>query len=272
VPVTISSGSPCGAGEAAPRPLRTFRRAAIALAIPLALAAGGCGAASCAPPALDVSWGTFTDAAGQPFDCAAAGALVAGIRVLVDGTPSYGLDGGCVVSSGSTRTEAVRLSAVAAGAHEVDVQGVDADGRLRFADTRTVTVPGGCGAVARADATPAAVADDLGLGYSIAGGLPCPLSSYVWLSIIDVTRGTVFSVVDGQNGPTSIPCNTPLVFPAAPFGSYRLDFVQIVTPTGISAFPFRPVYQMCTPFPFDHARDDIVALPALGPATGPCTP
>jgi len=102
--------------------------------------------------------------------------------------------------------------------------------------------------------------------------LPCPVSSYVWLSISDETRGTVFAVVDGQNAPTSIPCNTPLVFPAAPFGHYRLDFVQILTPTGIPSVPFRPVYQMCTPFPFAHAGDDIVTLPALGQATGPCVP
>lgn len=231
-----------------------------------------CGGSSrCDPAALDVTWTPFTDAAGLPFDCAGASA-VGGVRVLVDGTTAFQLDGGCVSTAGGARSEGTRLTGLAPGAHEIAVQGIGADGLVRFEDRRTVTVPAGCAGAQQVATTPAAVADDLGLTYSIAGQLACPVSGFVWLSMSDETRGTVYAVVDQTRAPTSIPCGTPLVFPAAPFGRYRVDFIQIVTPTGIPTIPFRAAYQMCVPFVFDHAADDVATLPALQQATGPCAP
>lgn len=233
-------------------------RRALLLLCTLGLALSGCRSRCDNGGTLTLFWqnpqGGFTDASGQLLSCDQAG--VSTLDVSVNGTflgtfPCHGPSSDGILLTGFfNQTVTVQLDAF------------DASNNLLYQDVRS-TSTAACGNVSL-DVTLAAVQAPFQISYALPGGIACPPSSFVWLSLVDVTGNVQFDLVDANNSPTAIPCGTVLTYDKALFGQYRLDFIQVVQSTGVPATPFVSLYQFCSPLNFNHqaANDDFI-VPTL---------
>jgi hypothetical protein len=239
-------------------------------AIPLLAAAflglTGC-YTQCTDTELDVTW-AFTDASGTVLSCPASG--TATVRIFLDDlqlTDRFGNPTDFTCADGPT----IPILGIPAGTHKLQLDAHDASGNLLYQYVNTNLPLLSCG-VNPLSANLDAVQATMVVHYSIANaGNQCPSGSFVWYSIFDVTDNRQFDLVDGTHSPTAVPCGTVLTFDKALFGTYALDFIQIVVPTGNPSAPFGALYESCTPQTFDHsAPNDGIVLPPLQPATVFC--
>ncbi|SRR6266568_4506852 len=240
-------------------------RRAILLLCTFGLALSGCGSRCDNGGTLTLFWqtpqGGFTTATGQLLSCDAAG--VSTVDVSVNGTlaghfPCHGPSSDGVTLTGFfNETVSVQLDAF------------DASHNLLYQDART-TSTAACGNVVL-DVTLAAVQAPFQISYALPGGIACPPSSFVWLSLFDVTGNVQFDLVDANHSPTALPCGTVLTYDKALFGQYRLDFIQVVQQTFNPSTPFVALYQDCSPLIFAHqAANDVFIVPTLLLPTGTC--
>ncbi len=223
----------------------------------------GCG--HCDPAETAVYW-TFTDASNRTTtSCSAAG--VATIQILVNnqlqvdafhGTTDlacadYDAAGGAVVPVYSPHDT-------------IEVDAYDRSGNLLYFSKDTVAT-NSCGLKAY-DAN--LTAQQGQINVNLTGFAQCPLNAYVWYSLTDLADPANPFVVDGlhQNA-TSIPCAGFIPLGGFLFGTYRLDWIQIVQPTNSATQPYAAVYQNCTPQNWPHAADDTFTVP-LAQATSAC--
>lgn len=241
-------------------------RRAILLLATFGLALSGCRSRCDNGGTLTVFWqnpqGGFTTTTGQLLSCDAAG--VSTVDVSVNGSlaghfPCHGPSSDGITLTGFFNNETV----------SVQVDAFDASNNLLYQDVRS-TSTAACGNVAL-DVTLAAVQAPFQISYALPGGIACPPSSFVWLSLVDVTGNVQLDLVDGSHSPTAIPCSTVLTYDKALFGQYRLDFIQVVQPTGNPLAPFVAAYQFCSPLTFDHqAANDVFIVPTLFSASVSC--
>jgi len=235
-----------------------MKRAIVFLAT--AVIATGCH--TCPPTDAVVFW-TFVDASGNQFvGCPGSG--VSFVRVFLNGeaqTDEFGnTDFSCTVFS-----DGAVLPNFRGGTYALQLEGYDANSQLLYLDQRNVTLAN-CGETV-VDASLAAVQGSLTL--DLAGFTQCPLDSFVWYSLVDVTNNQIYSVVDGLDTPTAIPCTGSVLFDKVPFGQYQFDFVQVVRRTGDPVTPYLAAFQNCTPQAFNHLGDDAVTA-TLVPALASC--
>lgn len=215
--------------------------AAPLLALPLLLAACG---DPCAAPALTVSWRFDLADGTRDATCAAAG--VATLDVWIDGEPA---GSGVACAQG-----AATFTGLAAGVHNVTIQGYDAAGGLVNRDWLGAAVEA-CGetrAVARPGQGDLHVAYDTTTGLCYDPNVPVdpgaePISGYMWYRLTDTTTGVVVSQVAGASSDADkifYPCSRAMTF-RVPYGIYELAWIQDVA-LPLSATPY-PIYQYCTP-------------------------
>ena len=238
---------------------------AILLLATFGLAVSGCGR-HCNDGTLTLFWqkpqGGFTTATGQLLSCDEAGVSTVDVSVngVLAGTfPCHG-----------PSSDGITLTGFFNETVSVQVDAFDASNNLLYQDVRT-TSTAACGNIAL-DVTLAAVQAPFQISYALPGGIACPPSSFIWLSLVDVTGNVQFDLVDANNTPTAIPCdNTDLIYDKALFGQYRLDFIQVVQPTGNPLTPFVARYEFCSPLNFNHqASGDVFIVPTLFSASGFC--
>ncbi|HYS79593.1 MAG TPA: hypothetical protein VEM76_02725 [Anaeromyxobacteraceae bacterium] len=234
-------------------------RRALLLLCTFGLALSGCRSRCDNGGTLTLFWqkpqGGFTTATGQLLSCDEAG--VSTVDVTVNGSfaghfPCHG-----------PSSDGITLTGFFGENVSVLVDAFDASNNLLYEDGPRSTSTASCGNVAL-DVTLGAVQAPFQISYALPGGIACPANSFVWLSLVDVTGNVQFDLVDQNNTPTAIPCGTVLTYDKALFGQYRLDFIQVVQPTGIPSTPFVSLYQFCQPLNFNHqaANDDFI-VPTL---------
>lgn len=222
------------------------------LAAPLALLLAAC-ADPCTAPVLTVSW--QFDLASGVHDAACTDAGVGQLDLWVDGVRA---GSGIACAQGSAT-----FPGVAAGTHEVLVQGYTAAGLLVDRDRRSVTV-GACGET-RATVRPGQ--GDVRLAYDTPGhichavGATEAENGYMWYSLTDVTTGAVFSTINlgsSDADKARFPCGA---FPVirVPYGTYQLNWIQVVG-TPLAANPV-PIYQYCSPLPATVVAAGVTQLP-----------
>lgn len=243
-----------------------MRRAILFLAF-LAVGASGCHSSSRCDVGgtLTLYWqppqGGFTTATGQLLGCDAAG--VATVDVTVNGTSA-----GTFNCHGPT-ADGIQLTGFGDETVSIQLDAFDASNRHLYQEVTSASTA--LCADTLVDANLAAVQAAFQVSYALPGGNTCPPSSYLWYSIVDVTGNTQFALVDAQNSPTAVPCGSQLIFDQALFGQYRLDFIQVVTPTGNGFQPWGALYEYCSPLTFNHnTANDTLFVPTLSPATGLC--
>ncbi len=225
----------------------------------------GCG--HCDPAETAVYW-TFTDASNRVYqDCSQAG--VATLRIFVNDKPQYdAYTGQQDLRCADYHTGGAVVPAYTP--HDtIQVEAYDASGNLLYLSQDTVAT-NSCG-LKQYDAN--LTAQQGQINVNLTGFAQCPLNGYVWYSLTDVTdpANPVSFIVDGlhQNA-TSIPCAGFVPLGEFLFGTYRLDWIQIVQPTNSATQPYAALYQNCAPpQPWQHAADDTFTVP-LAAATSAC--
>ncbi len=246
-----------------------MKRAFLLLAT-MALFGSACTNHNCAPPETVVYW-TFVDAAGRSYTGCPGTAVtptVSTIRIFVNNQVQYDDAGNSDFACSTYQNGAILPNTLAPGNYQLQVEGYDQNGTLLYLGQQNVNVVA-CNAQTF-DVTLNAVQGPITV--NLTGFSQCPTTSYVWYSLTDVTnpqQPVVYSFADGRNNPTDIRCTGAVLFDGVPFGNYRLDFVQIVVPSGNSNVPYTAVYQNCTPTAFQHNAADAVTV-ALQPATASC--
>ena len=228
--------------------------------------ATGCN--NCDPAGTAIYW-TFTDASNHTTtSCSAAG--VATLRIFVNGNAQTDdLGHQDLQCAGAYDNAGGAVVAVYSANDQIQVEAYDAQGNLLYLSTDFVPTSS-CGLKSfNANLT----AQQGTLTVNLTGFAQCPLTSYVWYSLTDVTdptNPTSYSIVDGlhQNA-TAVPCAGAIAFDVVPFGNYRLDWIQIVQPTSNPATPYAAVLQNCSPQALAHDANDVFTVP-LAPATSAC--
>lgn len=224
-----------------------------ALSVLLLMGSLSAGCGKCDPPETAIYW-TFTDAANRSTtSCLAAG--VSALRLFVNGNAQFDVNGnqdlqcaaydryGGAVISGQTANDLIQVEAY------------DAQGNLLYLARSTVSIAS-CG-LTTYNANLTAQAGSLTV--NLTGFSQCPINGYVWYSLTDVTdpaHPTTYSIVDGRQNTTSVPCAPSVAFDVLPFGTYQLDWIQVVQPTSSAQSPYAAVYQNCTPQLLTHEAND----------------
>ncbi len=224
----------------------------------------GCG--HCDPPETAVYW-TFTDASNRTTaSCSQAG--VATLRIFVNDNPQYDVNGRQDLRCADYDAAGGAVVAAYTPKDVIQVEAYDASGNLLYLSQDTFAT-NSCG-LKSYDANLTAQAGQINV--SLTGFAQCPLNAYVWYSLTDVTdtANPVSFIVDGlhQNA-TSVPCAGSIPLGSFLFGTYRLDWIQIVQATNSATQPYAAVYQNCTPQNWPHGADDTFTVP-LVPATTVC--
>ncbi len=219
---------------------------------------GGCGGSY-----LTVTW-DFTDANGATArTCATASVSnvpVTGVDVLVDGNYVTQAPMACTYYGTSPIP-------VAAGVHDVMVEGLDANGYIVSRDRFNATVPS-CG-----DLTAAAHPAEgyVNLNYTTPNGVA---GDYLWFSVSDLSFSpkVPVAVVDGASSyaqQTTYAWPNDVVFPL-PLGDYTLDWMQQVYIPNAQTAP-AAVYQYCSPSTFHITAPGTTTVNVtLATASGTC--
>ncbi len=224
----------------------------------IAAVAGGCGS-SCPLPDTIVYW-TFTDASGgTTTDCAAAG--VSTIRIFVNDQAQTDQNGSPDLSCTDFRQSGGALFPTPVNGNvKLQVEGYDANGNLTYlTDPMTVNLQR-CGETV-VDANLRAQQGTLTI--NLTGFSQCPSPGYIWYSLTDVTnpqQPQVYSAVDGLSSPTAVSCTGAIALDNVPIGNYRLDWIQVVVPTGNPQTPFAAVWQNCSPTAVTHSGNDATTV------------
>ncbi len=234
-----------------------MKRATIGVLAAALVGATGCGS-HCEN--MQLAW-TFTDASGNPISCEQSGAawilIFLDDQQLVDG---YGNPLQLTCADGPV----VPIVGVGPNPVKLQLDAYDANKNLLYQYIASNVTARQCGNnVLQVDLT--AVQAAMTIAYSINNtGNACPQGSYVWYSLFDVTDNQLFSAVDGTHSPNSVPCGSELTFDGALYGTYRLDFIQIVAPTQDPTQPWVSLFADCTAHAFTHAApNDGYTVPQL---------
>lgn len=231
-----------------------MRRAIPILAAAAALTAGGCTTSHCDPAVVNVYWETFTDSSGRPFNCSDPGSGVASVQVFVNGQAQFLSGSGapqpipCVPFSNGT--EGVGLVDFAPGTYTFDVQAYDLNGRLRYEDQQTLSIPGNaCGQAFTVDTVPAATTGTLTMSVTFGRRASCaPDVDNFFIELVDGL---------GQPVPNAASVFVPCVDVAGAAPAFQipdLDFGQTYTfrtlagtQNDATAPPTnqRTIYQLC---------------------------
>jgi hypothetical protein len=236
-----------------------MKRAILLLATAL-LGTSGCTSHPCDRTSIAVQW-LFIDAAGGQHGCSDSGTAV--VHVFLDGTPQFDQTGNTNFTCG-TFENGVILTDFRGGQHALQIDALDQNGTLLYQDQRTFTA-NSCGASPNLPVDVVAVQGPLDLAYTLP--VPqCPPGSFVWFSLTGLSPGTATFVVDGLHTPEAFPCGNPYPLPIdAPFGQYRLDFIQVVQP---GTTTFNSVYENCTAQAVNHLGSDQVPVALSASTTG----
>ena len=239
-----------------------MRRAILLLA---ALAAGtsGCSSDNCPNGGtLTVYWqpqrGGFTTAAGQLLGCDAAG--VSDLDVSINGqviashVPCHG-----------PNADGVQLFGFGDEVVTVQIDAYDASNRHLY----QVIIPSQSTVLCAdtvVDATLPALTGDLTVGYQFTDSFSCTANTFIWYTLLDVTRNQVVDEVGPSSAnPQAIPCGSVITLSALPFGAYtvtRIQEVQFTPPNNYVTF-----HATCSAQSFDHVtagETQTVLVPASG--------
>lgn len=243
-----------------------MKRAILLLATAL-LGVAGCTSHPCDNrDDLIVDWSAFTDASGNTFACTDPRSGVASVQVFIDDVAQFPSPVACIPFPNQSPRPAVTLAAFTPGTYKVEVQAYDANGTLLYDDVANQTIAPTCGGT-QFNARMTAVQGPLDLAYTLP--VPqCPPNSFVWFSLTALSPGVQSLVIDGLHNPQGFPCGNPYPLPIdAPFGTYRLDFIQVVQASGAV---FTAQYENCAPgITVNHVQSDQIPV-ALSAATTGC--
>lgn len=243
------------------------------LLLPMAALAGGCYVADpCDPPYLNIYWipgpspnagfqvpGLVANGFASELDCAGAG--VSSVQATIEGQILS-----CPVGTGNCVDANTWLCPVGGlsipisseGTYEVQVDGFDANGNLKYASGPVLLPAGACGDSA-AGVFPQGVAGTLGIDYAFSPAVACqPSSQIVW----DLRRGTSSAFDAGAT--TCGGTNPFLANGGALVGAGVYTLVNIAEVAGGTSF-----HAACSSTPFVHAGPETVQVD-MPVSTGAC--
>lgn len=213
---------------------------------------------------ITVQW-AFKDAAGNLLDCSQAS--VATAHVFLDGRAQFDQFGSTEFTCAQF-PNGVILTDYPGGTHLLQIDALDQNGNLLYQFHDNISARN-CGDTTLPIDVPAVVGP-LDINYRLPVA-QCPVSSFVWFSITDLSTQQPAIVIDGLHTPEQFPCGQTIPLPLdVPFGDYRLDFIQIVQKTSNIITPYVAVYQNCTPgLTVHHTGVDLFDV-TLASATSTC--